>query len=965
MTLAQRALTALYAYDGNNDYIKVMKYKVSKKGKTLTTKECRYIIKNVDVEPKIVKKWVPVRRFAGQMAKEKHDLKEIPTKIHIDKVLSVDNDKNEIQIWGRFYDYEPEYYSIYLKKNAFINTRDVSDIDFTIIPRQPKEHQIPAVKALLANPRFLLADDMGLGKCLSVNELAYTPNGKIRMGDIRVGDYVIGSDGKKTKVLEVYPQPIKDLYKITFNDGYSTICCKEHMWTVMSNNGSVNNKNRETRYINLTVEQMLDENLILEQHGTGWNEKKTYKFKPYYKQSNGQNKWQIPVVQPIEFETNYTLPIDPYLLGLMLGGGHITKYGSVIFDLHKDDFDEIFNDQPINEIKGYDNKRCNSIGTLKKEIKSLNLNGALSHTKFIPEQYKYASVDDRLSLLHGLMDTDGHCMKSKNGAFSGTEYCTVSEQLADDVADIVHSLGGIVRKKSKIGSYKKEDGTKVKCKVAYRLNIKLPSNMNPFRLKRKSDEYNPPKKYKVGRYIKNIQYHGQGESVCIKVDADDSLFTINHGIVTHNTFSAAAASVLGEFNQILIVCPASVKYNWKKELMFVGVPEDEITIVSGSQWNYKGKYHIINYDILKNFHYKPKVLLGDDGEDYSDVAPKSSLEMMNFDLVIADEAHYLMNKDSDRSQIFEDFVNKVPNLWLLTGTPIPNKIINFHNILKLLKHPLGDDWYFFAKHYCNGSARNRKVGKAIKQFWVYKQPQHLDELKLNIQDVMLRRLSDELDLPEKFTKTVYVENLNTRYNEYLEVYRDWAEKNPDATHEMHIDRLMELRVLISKAKVGVTIDLIENAISQGHKVIVFSCFTESLDMIHRHFYDKAVRIDGSVDSGKRQAIVNEFQKNDKIKLFCGNIIAAGVGITLTSANVEIFNDMSWVPADHAQAEKRAHRMGQEKDVHVIYPILDNSIDTIMYESLQRKKRAIREVIGDVEATHMASDVITEILKDMG
>ena len=228
-------------------------------------------------------------------------------------------------------------------------------------------------------------------------------------------------------------------------------------------------------------------------------------FKTYYKQSNGQNKWQIPIVKPIQFENDFKLPINPYLLGVIIGDGHIGNSGYVKILLDRNDFDEIFTDQFINEGKEKNGNRINLINTIKEEIITLGLNGKLSHTKFIPDTYKYSSIEDRLAILQGLMDTDGHCMKSDKGVFLGTEYCTVSEQLADDVAEIVHSLGGIVRKKSKVGSYKKEDGTRVECKVAYRLNIKLPEGINPFRLKRKADEYNPPQKYKVGRYIKDIK----------------------------------------------------------------------------------------------------------------------------------------------------------------------------------------------------------------------------------------------------------------------------------------------------------------------------------------------------------------------------------------------------------------------------------------------------------------------------
>jgi phosphate starvation-inducible PhoH-like protein len=210
---------------------------------------------------------------------------------------------------------------------------------------------------------------MGLGKANSIDTQVFTPFGKKKMGDIMVGDFVIGSNGLPTLVEGVYPQGIKDLYRVTFNDGYSTLCCKEHLWTVTSNNGSENNNSRTIRYTTLSVEQMLDKELELEQKGIGWNEKKPYKFKTYYKQSNGQNKWQIPIVKPIEFTTIYSnhLPINPYLLGIILGDGHITKNGSIRIGLHMDDFTEIFKNQTLNETKGSLNIRVNCINTIKNE----------------------------------------------------------------------------------------------------------------------------------------------------------------------------------------------------------------------------------------------------------------------------------------------------------------------------------------------------------------------------------------------------------------------------------------------------------------------------------------------------------------------------------------------------------------------------------------------------------------------
>jgi len=231
-------------------------------------------------------------------------------------------------------------------------------------------------------------------------------------------------------------------------------------------------------------------------------------------------------------------------------------------------------------------------------LKNLLLANTRSYNKFIPDIYKYSSVEDRLAILQGLMDTDGHCMLSENGKFCGTEFSTVSEKLCDDLCEIVHTLGGIVRKKKRRSFYKK-DGRRVDCRPSYRVNVKLPKGMNPFRLKRKSERYNEPQKYQTGRYISKIEKQGEDYCTCISVDAPDKLYVAEHCIVTHNTTSAVVASVESQSKKTLVICPASLKINWKREIQ--NYSDKTISIVEGKKWE-DADYVIINYDILKNFH---------------------------------------------------------------------------------------------------------------------------------------------------------------------------------------------------------------------------------------------------------------------------------------------------------------------------------------------------------------------------
>jgi SWI/SNF-related matrix-associated actin-dependent regulator 1 of chromatin subfamily A len=159
---------------------------------------------------------------------------------------------------------------------------------------------------------------------------------------------------------------------------------------------------------------------------------------------------------------------------------------------------------------------------------------------------------------------------------------------------------------------------------------------------------------------------------------------------------------------------------------------------------------------------------------------------------------------------------------------------------------------------------------------------------------------------------------------------------------------MKIRQLIAYEKIPYTCELIDKCLEQGKKVIVFTNFTMSLDMLHEKYKKVSVTLDGRMNKDKRQENVDRFQTEDKIKVFIGNIKAAGVGITLTAAEVVIMNDLSFVPADHSQGEDRAYRYGQQNSVLVYYPVFENTVEKIIYNILQKKKGIIDQVMGDGE-----------------
>ena len=426
------------------------------------------------------------------------------------------------------------------------------------------------------------------------------------------------------------------------------------------------------------------------------------------------------------------------------------------------------------------------------------------------------------------------------------------------------------------------------------------------------------------------------------------------------TTSAIIAAIEGDFKKILVVCPASLKLNWKKEIMNYDI-ESNISIVDSVDFRVN-KWTIINYDILKNFHDLPTRSVKSDDE----ISP---IDFHKFDLVIADEAHYLKNSTSNRTKIFNDFASRIPNRWLLTGTPITNKPIDFYNLLKICESPIASNWVHFVRRYCAGKQINRKGSK--QKFWLTSGASNLDELKDYSSEVMLRRTKkDSIDLPQKTIKPVYLPiTYCTGYNDYIREYELWVEEMEAAgekpTMSDHLTKLIKVRQLLSHDKIDHTIKLAEDLIENDHKVIIFSCFTQTINTIHEHFGKSSVIIDGSVSKEKRNLAVEKFQSDEKIKVFCGNIVAAGVGLTLTEGSIVIFNDLDWTPANHAQAEDRAHRMGQVNDVHIIYPLFDETLDVMMFDTLRKKMKIINQVMGDEmleDDLSMGKEVVGRLMK---
>lgn len=359
----------------------------------------------------------------------------------------------------------------------------------------------------------------GAGKAGKMSSKVLTPSGFIEMRDVKVGTKVVAGDGEKASVIGVYPQGKRRIYRITMNDGGFTEVSDNHLWEVQNRcdrQFETRTGNHRTRIIK--TEDMLKDFII---------------------EKDGRKNYSIDYVPEIKAFEEKKFYIHPYLLGCLLGdGGLSTK--TICFTKKDKEIVEKINSL----IGGYEfvlkrvsdkdyylrsKDAAKKPNLLKEELNRLGLLGTKSATKFIPEEYLYSSHEQRLWLLRGLLDTDGYA------EYKGIEYSTASQKLAENVTELVRSLGGYASLTKRKSGYRDKDGNSVSCLDNYRITILFSANHdNPFWLERKAKIYNPKRKL-WKRYIKNIEYVGEEECQCIMIDNPCHLYITDDYIITHNT----------------------------------------------------------------------------------------------------------------------------------------------------------------------------------------------------------------------------------------------------------------------------------------------------------------------------------------------------------------------------------------------------------------------------------------------
>jgi len=338
------------------------------------------------------------------------------------------------------------------------------------------------------------------GRAQPVTTPVLTPDGFRTIGSLRVGDLVVGSDGRPTPVLGVYPQGVKDVYRVTTQDGAATLACGEHLWSVRTRSDQRHGKPGRV----VTTADMLRSGLRRAHYRT----------------------YELPVVAPVEMVPR-DVPLDPYALGLMLGDGCLTT--SIT---------------PAREMAAAVTARGSVVtaNPVTEALRDLGLAGTTSATKFVPGDYLVNSADVRLAVLQGLLDSDGGPVRQR-GRTCRVQYTTCSPRLRDDVVFLVRSLGGVAYVRTRPAAGRRPGLARGRAvhhrHDSYALDIRLPAGVAPFRLARKKQAYDESGGGRPRRFVESIEPAGQAECVCIAVGAEDSLYVTEDFLVTHNTLNDA------------------------------------------------------------------------------------------------------------------------------------------------------------------------------------------------------------------------------------------------------------------------------------------------------------------------------------------------------------------------------------------------------------------------------------------
>jgi superfamily II DNA or RNA helicase len=573
--------------------------------------------------------------------------------------------------------------------------------------------------------------------------------------------------------------------------------------------------------------------------------------------------------------------------------------------------------------------------------------------KFIPDEYKRLSVEQRKQLLAGLLDAAGLNLDCWFRSLDGT--CTIfiskSEILADEIIDLVRGLGGMA---SKVFSSERT------------WQVEILTSFNPFFVSNMALSWRKPTG--LVRNVVAIEPARKAEAICIAVDSPDSTFLIKDFIVTHNTLQFIAAVLVrkakGQAKNCLVITPASLKFNWPLEIE--KFTDEKYVVIDGSpservaQWKRNDVFfYIVNYELLledlfggKEFKIReddsPKIVARKQTQKANAEIRKkmlSDVRLRSWDAIVIDEAQAIKSHSSKKSLNVKRLSGKFR--VALTGTPMDGRLEELHSVMEFVYPGLLESRARFLQKHAETDFWGRITGY-----------RDIESVRRRIAHCFLRRLKKNVlkDLPDK----IYENRIVVLSSKEMEIYRALASKGHEVTkdaeavvaivrckqfcdHPELLDEKQKSSKLESLREV-----LEEVVIENGHKVLVFSQYKKMLEILVELFDTMGfsyLRIDGDTPKQLRADYQKQFNESHKLDIMVGTE-AMSAGLNFTSADYVINYDDNWAPAIMAQREDRCHRLGQKNAVTVVNFICKDTIEERIRAVLYGKSVVTAETMGD-------------------
>lgn len=560
-----------------------------------------------------------------------------------------------------------------------------------------------------------------------------TPLGWIPMGDLRIGDRVIGSDGKPYPITGVYPRGEQEVVQLVFKDGSCAESTKNHLWGFFDHTGN---------YYVRPLWEFVDKGLY---------------------HQRGDAKWFVDRVSPVEYDP-VALNLDPYLLGVLLGDGSLMASAPQLYSHEGEIVPAVIAALPPGmRVSQYGPKHFAIVGDgkkvneVKKALRDLGVWGHTAGTKFIPEIVKRASIGDRLSVLQGLLDTDG------NAGPSCARISSISRQLALDICEITRSLGGRAKMSLKGARESEIKGEIYQCQPIWRVDLSLPNDMEYFRLERKKVKrpFNPQR-----NSLRSVNAIGNRQVQCISVDSPDHRYVTKDFVLTHNTgktvFVASALLWHAQFGHSydlgLVVVKSNNKADMNRKLKWLadldstildGIPEKRLAIYEDVEERLNAGEKVIaitNYEKFREDHDFFKILLRNrEALVFWDEMP-TRLSNRNT-ILYKDVGRVLWKRFSSRADGLD---GALPNpswmrQWELSATPIENSPEGQFNCIRMMNPPLlGRVEDFEAQHVAYKNPFSHKAEK-----WV-----NLDKLEAKIEHMTHRVSREDPEVAKLFPKVI-------------------------------------------------------------------------------------------------------------------------------------------------------------------------------------------------------------------